>query len=98
MMNKKFNKKGEIPVVVLVIGIFVVCSLALVTFYMSDIRVKESFAGLDTMQEMNIQIENASFYGDSVKEVYLEKNVFEREHWYSLSETEKTLFSVKYFG
>lgn len=97
MRNKKFNKKGEIPVVVLVIGVFAVCSLALISFYVSDIHVKESFAGLDTMQEMNIKIENASFYDVSVKDFYLEKNVSEKK-WFFLEEEEEVLFSVRYFG
>jgi hypothetical protein len=90
------NKRGEIPTVILVIGIFAVCTLALITFYLSQIYTKGLFVGLDTMQEMNVKIENASFNGLSANNFYLEKKNSEREKWYSLEETEKVVFSVKY--
>lgn len=89
------NRHGEIPIVILVIGIFAVCSLALITFYMSNTKFKQSFAGLDLMEKANIQIENQTFHEISPDNIYLEKKIDESK-WYSWEKKEKILFSVKY--
>ena len=90
------NKRGEISIVILVIGIFAVCSLALITFFISSVKFKESFGGIDLMEKINLQIENKTFYNENVEGLYLEKKIEEREKWYSLEKKEKILFSVKY--
>ena len=56
------NKKGDIPVTILVIGVFAVCSLALLTFFISDFKTSNSFVGIDIMQKMNAQIDEYKFY------------------------------------
>lgn len=56
------NKKGDIPTVVLVIGVFAVCTLALITFYLADFRISNSFVGVQTMQKLNAQVEEYTFY------------------------------------
>lgn len=89
------NKHGEIPIVILVIGIFAVCSLALVTFFISDTNFKQSFVGLDLMEKANIQIENQSFHEISSDNFYLEKKI-DASKWYSWEKKEKVVFSVKY--
>ncbi len=47
---------------ILVIGVFAVCSLALLTFFISDFKTSNSFVGIDIMQKMNAQIDEYKFY------------------------------------
>jgi len=56
------NKKGDIAITLLVIGVFGVCSFALLTFFISDFRVSNSFVGIEQMQKLNSQIEAYNFY------------------------------------
>lgn len=56
------NKKGDIPVTILVIGVFAICSLALLTFFISDFKISNSFVGLDVMEKMNAQIDEYNYY------------------------------------
>ncbi len=56
------NKKGDIPVTILVIGVFAVCSLALLTFFISDFKITNSFVGLEVMEKMNAQIDEYKYY------------------------------------
>ena len=58
----KKNKRGDIPTVVLVIGVFAVSTLALITFYLADFRTSNSFVGLQVMQKLNAQVEEYTFY------------------------------------
>ena len=51
------NHKGDIPITILVIGVFVVCTLALVSFFSITLREKNSFVGINLMQKINSQIE-----------------------------------------
>jgi len=56
------NKKGDVAITILVIGVFAVCSLALLTFFISDFRNSNSFVGLDLMHKLNAQIDEYNFY------------------------------------
>lgn len=96
-MNKKYrmNKKGDLPVTILTIGVLVVCTLALVSFLNSSSKVGKLFQGIDTMEEANAQIELGN-----LNTFYLEKKVnkfspgFE-DGDFSLFK-EKIIFSVQY--
>jgi hypothetical protein len=55
-------KQGDITIMILVIGVFAVCSLALLSFYYSDIKVKNSFVGIELMENINVEIEKYYFY------------------------------------
>ena len=69
--NRKFfehnfftnNRRGDIPITILVIGILLVCALALFSFLSSTTKVRNSFVGLGLIEQMNSQIEENSFYG-----------------------------------
>lgn len=63
----KKNKRGDIPITVLVIGVFAVCALALFTFFVADFKMSNSFVGLNIMEEMNSQIDEYLFYKNSGK-------------------------------
>jgi len=64
MVNRK-NKRGDIPVTILVIGVVVVCVLALMSFLSSTAKVRSSFVGIGALEEMNIQREKNYFYKTS---------------------------------
>lgn len=95
------NKRGDIPITILVIGVFTICTLAILSFFNSSFQTEESFVGINEMEKINIQIEKynsgVSLADLDVKEVgegfiYLEKKSFPL-FWAK----EKILFSVKYY-
>jgi len=42
-MTRKMNKRGDVPVTILVLGVVAVCIMAILSFYISLINVKEGF-------------------------------------------------------
>lgn len=64
------KNRGQISIVILVIGIFVVCALALFSFFMSSSYVKNSFIGTSLMTKMNIDIENYFVDPNSVETTF----------------------------
>jgi hypothetical protein len=97
------NKRGDIPVMILVIGVFAVCTLALLSFYSSIGFIKHSFVGTGLIEQLNSEVEQSSFSGSldgsGIKNINGEKFFYQeekaKEHIYSLKK-EKLLFSVKY--
>lgn len=59
------NKRGDVPITVLVIGVFSVCALALFTFFLYDYNVGNSFVGIKAMQEELAGIDEYMFYKNS---------------------------------
>ena len=59
------NKKSSVPVTILVIGVFLVCSYALLTFFISDFKISNSFIVVTLVREANIQIDEYLFYKNS---------------------------------
>ena len=55
------NKKGDIPVTILVIGVIAVCALALFSFYYSSVSVRNSFMGIDIIENLNSFAEEIKF-------------------------------------
>jgi len=60
----KMKRKANIPITILVIGIFVVCTLALLSFIIFKISVRESFIGVALIEKVNSQIEDYKVYDD----------------------------------
>lgn len=88
------NNRGDIPITILVIGIFVVCTLAIGSFFYSNYQINKSFTGIDLMEKANIEIEK-----NSLTEYYLDKNATYVSPEFGLNWIkEKTIFSVQYFG
>lgn len=67
-MGLKKNKRGDIPITILVIGVFIVCSLAIASFLYSSYLIGVSFEDVGTMQNANVQIETNSLnvYNDEI--------------------------------
>ena len=68
MMNKKEkflikNRKGDIPITILVIGIVGICALAIYSFYFSIRSVGNDFMVIDVLEKASILEEKISFYG-----------------------------------
>jgi len=62
---KKMNKRGDIPVTILVIGILAICTLAIFSFYFSDRSVKSSFSSVDVIEKVLVTKEKISLYEES---------------------------------
>ena len=56
------NKRGDIPVVILVIGVVMLCGIAIVSFFISDIQINGEPLGVGLMEEINADIEKFYFY------------------------------------
>lgn len=59
------NKKADIPIIILVLGVVAVCGLAILSFYSSGISVKKDFIGLGMMEKINSLSEEIEFYKSS---------------------------------
>lgn len=63
MKNIIKNKKGDIPVTILVIGVFAICTLAILSFKFMDIKnTKGFYESIEAIEEMNSQIQKYYFY------------------------------------
>jgi hypothetical protein len=70
--NRKFfhcnffpkNRRGDIPITILVVGVVLVCAIALISFLSSSIKVRNSFVGIGLVEQLDAQIEENSFYGN----------------------------------
>lgn len=56
------NKKANIPIMILVIGVFAICILAIISFSISVSKSRDSFRGIDLVEQTNSKIEKYYFY------------------------------------
>jgi hypothetical protein len=56
------NKKGDIPITILVIGVVAICILAIFSFYFSDRKIKEDLNNIGIIEEAAVMKEKISFY------------------------------------
>jgi len=94
MLIPRRNRKADVPTTILVIGVFVVCGLAIASFFYSSLMFSSSFKDVGTMQKANMQIEKNSLqkYHD---EVLGNKFSF---NWDFDFIKEVVVFSVEYLG
>ena len=62
------NKRGEIPITILVLGIFAICALALISFVVSDYKFFKSSFDISLIESVHADVEKFHFYvnyGDS---------------------------------
>ena len=99
--NRKFfhynfftkNRKGDIPITILVIGVLIICALAIFSFFSSVIKMSNSFVGIGLTEKMNSQIEERTFNGQSPNGLYLENKITKGILFWK---KEIILFSVEY--
>jgi hypothetical protein len=91
------NRKGDISVTILVIGVFCICVFAMFSFLHSSFVAFDSFKGINYMENMNLVIENSSFNGNNLDSFYLYENKTYISPELSFNWIkEKTIFSVMY--
>lgn len=56
------TKKSNIPILFFVLGVFLVCGFALLTFFISDFKISNSFVGISVVQDLNYNLEEYWFY------------------------------------
>ncbi|MBU2612634.1 MAG: hypothetical protein KKB62_02850 [Nanoarchaeota archaeon] len=61
-MIKFKSKKGDLPITLLVIGIFALLAFALLTFFIADFKTSNSFVSVDVMQSINSMADEYLFY------------------------------------
>lgn len=57
-----WNKRGDIPITILVIGVLAICIIAIFTFYFSDRAVKNNFNSISLIEKASVIKEKISFY------------------------------------
>ncbi len=67
------NKRGNLPIIILVLGVLAVCSLALLSFYSSNLKVSNNFAGVKLIEKLNSQIEINQYQEKPVDNLYEDK-------------------------
>lgn len=95
-------KKGNVPITILVIGVFVVCIIALVSFFAFNISLRDSFFEVGLVEEVNHALEHYSFYGEVEEDLvrrfeggdYLYSEKVETSFW--PWNEDRMVFSVKY--
>ena len=60
-MKKKMNKKGDIPVTILVLGVVLVCILTIASFYFSIIKISKNF-DVQAVKEAKLMKEKVDVY------------------------------------
>jgi len=98
------NKKADLPVTILVIGVVLICGLALFSFLASGFKTGQSLLGISQIEEINEKIDEYHFYknmGLSEEKIIEALEIEDGE--ISIEKTspnifkkERFLFSVKY--
>lgn len=106
------NKRGDIPITILVLGTFAICTLALVSFFASSAFVGESFTEIDLMEQMSSKINEHSFYqsqdfsDDQIRQILKEEDFYVEKDYFMINKTNEAfwfwqedefLFSVKFY-
>ena len=86
------DKRGDIPITILVIGVFVVCTLALFSFFSSVKLLSHSFTGIDVIEEINYEIEKNSSQPHYLEEI----GYFNNLNPFKDFKSSKVIFSVQY--
>jgi len=59
------NKKADIPITILVLGVFVICALAITSFMIFKVEGSRDSLGIELFQEINTDMEKFNFYQNS---------------------------------
>lgn len=95
MLNLRKNKRANIPVTILVLGVVVLCILTIYSFYLAHQNATKNFSDVSLVQQAKIQMEKIIVekeLGLPVEQLPMDTNAQE----YYLEISSKTA-SVKYF-
>ena len=95
------NNRGDVTITILVIGIFVVCGFALITYFLSDLEKADNFVGPGLMEKINsrVEIDKMNYDDSDPKGNFLkEEEIIERGilKFIRLGKEVK-IFEVKYY-
>lgn len=94
------SKKASVPVAILVLGTFVVCGLALLSFNLFTVDVMGEFGDLNHVEKMNSKVSKYEFYKDQgiseqeIRQSLSEEGFYFIEDGFEINETESS-FSPK---
>jgi hypothetical protein len=63
-----YNKKADISITILVLGVFIICTLTLLNFYISAIKDRGFFEGILLVSKINELAEDIRFYDNLSKD------------------------------
>ena len=95
-------KRGSLPVTLLLIGVFALCGFALLTFFISDFEVSNSFVGVDLVSKVVSNADEYLFYKNSgmseetLGEFFVLTEEFDRKYFYE--EEKPTQGGFLFFG
>jgi hypothetical protein len=92
-MDNKINKRGDIPVTILVLLVIVIYGLAIYSFSVSIGPLRNSFAGIGLTEKLNSQVEEKVFNNQDPAGLYLEDK---ETQGFLFWQKEVVLFSVEY--
>ncbi len=87
------NRRGDIPITFLVIGIILVCCIAVFSFISSTIKTRDSLIGVNLVEKLNSQAEEKISNNENPTGLYVEKKVTRGFLFWS---REVLLFSAEY--
>ncbi|MBU2616802.1 MAG: hypothetical protein KKB79_02365 [Nanoarchaeota archaeon] len=61
----KINKKGEVPVVILVVGVLAICALTIFSFYTSSRAIRNGLDSVGVVDEAVISAKRIEFYQEA---------------------------------
>ena len=61
------NKRGDIPITILVIGVLAICALTIFSFYSSNRSFKNTLDSIDVIEKILIEKEKISLYEKSLE-------------------------------
>lgn len=62
LFDKRIGKRGDVPIYILILGVFAVCGLLLLSFSISSGNFKNKFLGLEILGKINSYGEEFQFY------------------------------------
>ncbi len=65
MLSFLKSKRGSIPIVIFVIGVFVLCGVAILSLFVSNANVKSKFNGLELVEIVNNKVDTFYLYRNS---------------------------------
>jgi hypothetical protein len=89
------NKRADIAQMILVVGVVFICSLALLSFNISNLNIRNSFDGLGLVEQLNSQIEENYFYkqqtgtGKVTEDVLVERDLIKAMNYAKENEKNK---------
>ncbi len=89
----KINKRGDIPMTILVIGIILICCIAIISFFSSTIKERSSLEGITLIEKLNSQVEQRIFNNENPAGLYVENRVTKG---FLFWKREVLLFSAEY--